>query len=248
MRKGILIVSFWIINVCAFGQTNSGKYVAFLACPIVRDSKAMPCWLAEKDGVTYYLGQQGSSASAFYPPQLKHQVFVEGFIKDPDKKSCGGIVVDPIVISVMPELDISCTTLLPAEDGLEPSAPVPFPKYEPYADDTKEFQILYDFDSDFLTLHKTRIAGEAVRVAKIQKPDLIEIHAYRGKSKLSDGTFLEEKAAMVHRRASKMYDVFVGLDLPKDKIRVIEHPKSVGGKGAGDYLNRKLIIKFYTNK
>ena len=245
MRNGILIFCCWISTFCAFAQTTTGKYVAFLACPIVRDSKAMPCWLAEKDGTTYYLGQQGSSASAFYPPQLKHQVLVEGFIQDPQKTSCGGIVIDPIVISVMPELDLACTTLLPAEDGLEPPAPVPFPKYEPFSDDTKEFQILYDFDSDYLTLHKTRIAGEAVRVAKIQQPARIEIHAYRGKSKLSDGTILEEKLAMVHRRAEKMFDVFVGLDISKEKIKVFEHEKALGGKGEGDYLNRKLVIKLY---
>ena len=49
------------------------------------------------------------------PPQLGHQVLVEGVVSD-EPRICGGIVLKPVVLSVLPELDNSCTTMLPAED------------------------------------------------------------------------------------------------------------------------------------
>ena len=49
----------------------------FVACPIVRDTKTQPCWLAEYEGELYYLGQQSGVANDFYPPQLGHLALVE---------------------------------------------------------------------------------------------------------------------------------------------------------------------------
>ena len=36
--------------------------LSFVTCPIVRDTKTVPCWLAEYNGETYYLGNQGGVA------------------------------------------------------------------------------------------------------------------------------------------------------------------------------------------
>ncbi len=48
------------------------------ACPIVRDTRTVPCFLAEYDGETYFLGIQQDITADFHPPQLKHEVLVEG--------------------------------------------------------------------------------------------------------------------------------------------------------------------------
>ena len=40
--------------------------------------------------LTYFLGLQGSSASEFYPPQLNHEVLVEGTVTT-EARICGGI-------------------------------------------------------------------------------------------------------------------------------------------------------------
>src|SRR5215831_12325391 len=61
----------------------------FVACPIVRDTRTQPCWLAEYDGELYYLGQQGGVANDFYPPQLGHLALVEGTLRT--GRVCGGI-------------------------------------------------------------------------------------------------------------------------------------------------------------
>ena len=75
----------------------------FVACPIVRDTSTLPCWLAEYEGELYYLGSQGSSASAFYPPQLGHEALIEGTVAD-GPRVCGGRVLAPVHVSVMQEL------------------------------------------------------------------------------------------------------------------------------------------------
>ena len=67
---------------------------SFVACPIVRDTKTQPCWLAEYEGELYYLGQQGGVANDFYPPQLGHEALVEGTVGE--GRVCGGIPLQPV--------------------------------------------------------------------------------------------------------------------------------------------------------
>ena len=75
----------------------------------------MPCWISEYDGDTYYLTIQSDVSAAVQPPMLGHQVLVEGVVSDAPS-ICGGIVLDPVRLSVMPERDASCNTMLPADD------------------------------------------------------------------------------------------------------------------------------------
>ena len=73
-----------------------GERRQFVACPIVRDTKTQPCWLAEYEGELYYLGQQSGVASDFYPPQLGHQALVEGTVGQ--GRVCGGIPLQPVKV------------------------------------------------------------------------------------------------------------------------------------------------------
>ena len=71
----------------------------------------------------YYLGIQQDITSDFHPPQLKHEVLVEGRIA-PGPRVCGGIPLQPVSISVLKEVNLACNTLLPAEPGIDaPPAP-----------------------------------------------------------------------------------------------------------------------------
>ncbi len=157
-----------------------------MACPIVRDTSTLPCWLAEYEGELYYLGSQGSSASAFYPPQLGHEALVEGTVVD-GPRICGGRPLRPVRVSVMQELTPACNTVLPAEPGLTP-APSPIAPAPKFPDNTREFAIPYDFDSDYLTLHTTRIVVEAARVAKAS-----QCRAYR-RARTTRGHAADERA------------------------------------------------------
>jgi hypothetical protein len=50
----------------------------FVACPIVRDTASVPCWLAEYQGELYFLTLQTDVSSPVTPPWLGHRVLVEG--------------------------------------------------------------------------------------------------------------------------------------------------------------------------
>ena len=189
----------------------------FVACPIVRDTKTLPCWLAEYEGETYFLGLQGSSASEFYPPQLNHEVLVEGTITN-EPRICGGIPLKPVRISVLPEINRACNTLLPAEDGMEaPNAPA-----RRFTDDmrkpgtdteTREFIVPFDFDNDYLTFHTTKIVSEAARVAKAIKAGKIEVTGYRATTWLSNGKRFIEAEFIAEKRVKKVSEILEGLGL-----------------------------------
>ncbi len=108
----------------------------FVTCPIVRDSKTVPCWLAEYNGELYFLGIQ-TDASGWSPPYLGHRVLVEGKVAE-GPRICGGIPLtaaisipgqsttpsgtsdgrqlpNPPITSVMRELDPTCNTMLPLD-------------------------------------------------------------------------------------------------------------------------------------
>lgn len=106
-------------SLCLFAATIAAAQERnFVACPIVRDTKTVPCFLAEYEGELYYLGIQQDITAEFHPPQLKHEVLVEGRISE-GPRICGGIPLKPLSISVIKEVNPACNTLLPAEPGID---------------------------------------------------------------------------------------------------------------------------------
>src|ERR1700722_17485820 len=132
-RKKIWLTSWkpssrmWRVAFCAcagplmIAAAALGQQRSFVSCPIVRDTSTVPCFLAEDDGELYYLGIQQDITSDFHPPQLKHEVLVEGTVV-PGQRVCGGIPLQPVSISVVKEINLACNTLLPAEPGIEAPA------------------------------------------------------------------------------------------------------------------------------
>ncbi len=198
----------------------------FVSCPIVRDTKTVPCWLAEFQGRLYFLGIQTDTGADWYPPQLGHDVLVEGVVES-GPLVCGGIPLKPVTTSVMPELNPACGTILPAEPGIEaphgergpgpsserraPGTP-PQPPAPPFA--ARTFVIPFDFDSDVMLLRVTRLMEQAVRYAKAVGPARIEVTGYRSATLLSDGRTLEESPKIAEHRAAKLGAILRGLGMP----------------------------------
>ena len=63
-HKWTAMILFVLVAVmtcaAAFGQERS-----FVSCPIVRDTKTVPCFLAEYEGEMYYLGSSRTSPANF---------------------------------------------------------------------------------------------------------------------------------------------------------------------------------------
>jgi len=231
---------------------------AFLACPIVRDTKTVPCFLAEMDGELYFLGIQEDTAAAWYPPQLGHKVLVEGTVA-PGPRVCGGIVLKPVVTSVIPELDPSCNTLLPAEEGIDapdarrgpgpssvrpaegaaPAAPPPAPT-PPFQ--IREFTVPFDFDTDFMPGRMTRVIADAVRYANAIGSSRIEVTSFRGATLLSSGETLVEDPRIAERRAKKLHTILIGLGMPATSLTVTWKPDPETPTGVGDERSRRVVL------
>ena len=228
-----------------------GQQRNFVACPIVRDTSTVPCWLAEYEGELYFLTLQTDVSAPVNPPQLGHQVLVEGVVAD-EPRVCGGIPLKPVVLSVLPEIDHSCSTMLPAEDRynltFEPPRP-PGPSRGRLAFDNaappparpaaeaeplpKTFALQYDFDSTVAFRHAGALQQIQDAVQK-GKATHVDITAYRASSLLSNGKTLLEREDIGRRRAEQLAGLLkdAGLTGVAYQVRWLDAAAPDGGDDA----------------
>jgi outer membrane protein OmpA-like peptidoglycan-associated protein len=222
----------------------------FVSCPIVRDTKTVPCFLAEYDGETYFLGIQQDVTNDFHPPQLKHEVLVEGRIAE-GPRVCGGIPLQPVSVSVLKEVNLACNTLLPAEPGIEapPAArgPGPSSRHSEPAISPREsltgahqFILLYAFNDDYLDYSANRVITEAAAYAKRIGASSVKVAGYRATTLLSNGAPLIEKAGLAEKRAQNIATLLHGLGVSS----VVTEWKSEAepGDGQTDPSHRRVAI------
>jgi hypothetical protein len=114
MKRFATHLSF-VLSLAVTSAGVAGERLSFVACPIVRDTSTVPCWLAENQGQLYFLTLQTDVSAPVNPPWLGHRVLVEGEVSD-EPSICGGRVLKPLTLSVMTELDASCNTVLTAKE------------------------------------------------------------------------------------------------------------------------------------
>jgi outer membrane protein OmpA-like peptidoglycan-associated protein len=236
---------FMIAALAALGQQRS-----FVSCPIVRDTKTVPCFLAEYDGELYYLGIQQDITSEFHPPQLKHEVLVEGRIA-PGPKVCGGTPLKPVSISVLKEVKLACNTLLPAEPGIEappaPRGPGPSSRSSKAGAAPKspltgrqEFTVLYSFNDDYLEFAANQVVTEAAAYAKRIGAANVKVAGYRATTLLSNGERLVEKAGLGEKRAQSVATLLRGLSV--SSVAVDWKNEAEPGDGQTDPSRRRVTI------
>ena len=216
--------------------------LSFVTCPVVRDTKTTPCWLAEYNGETYFLGIQSGVAQDFYPPQLNHEVLVEGVVAA-GPRVCGGIPLQPVRTSVLLEINRACNTILPAEDGIEPPRPTRGATNSwTRSDGPNNSTLFFDFDNDFLSLHTTGAVQRIADTFRQSKAAAIQVTAFRGASRLSNGTVIVEKASTASERATKVRDILTGLGIPAQAVRVREVNDAPAPDGVNDAWSRKVVL------
>jgi outer membrane protein OmpA-like peptidoglycan-associated protein len=223
---------------------------SFIACPIVRDTKTVPCFLAEYQGELYYLGIQQDITAAFHPPQLKHEVLVEGRVSE-GPRVCGGIPLSPLSISVLKEVNLACSTLLPAEPGIEapPADRGAGPASHPLvlasaAPETltgrQEFTVLYAFNDDFVDFAAIaavrRAAGYAVKIGA----STVKVTGYRATTLLSNGERLVEKVGLAEKRAQDIATLLQGSGVTG--VRADWKKEAEPGDGRTDSSRRRVTI------
>ena len=239
MRLGVFVLGAALV----FGQQRN-----FVSCPIVRDTKTVPCFLAEYEGETYYLGIQQDITSDFHPPQLKHEVLVEGRVAE-GPRVCGGIPLRPVSISVLKEVNLACNTLLPSEPGMDaPAAPRgPGPSsHRPEGQGAtrqpltgrQEFTVLYAFDDDYLEFAADQVVTEAAAYAKRIGASNVGVSGYRATSILSNGDRLVEKAGLAEKRAKNVATLLRGLGVARVVFESKTEPEP--GDGQTDPSRRRV--------
>jgi outer membrane protein OmpA-like peptidoglycan-associated protein len=241
VRLGVFILGAAI----ALGQQRN-----FVSCPIVRDTKTVPCFLAEYEGETYYLGIQQDITSDFHPPQLKHEVLVEGRIAE-GPRVCGGIPLQPVSISVLKEVNLACNTLLPAEPGMEAPAALRGPGPSSHRSEgvsttrqpltgRQEFTVLYAFNDDYLEFAANQVVTQAAAYAKRIGASNVKVSGYRATSILSNGDHLVEKAGLAEKRAQNIRTLLRGLGVPS--VVVEWSNEAEPGDGQTDPSRRRVTI------
>jgi hypothetical protein len=230
----------------------------FVSCPIVRDTATVPCWLAEYDGELYYLGIQTDVSADFHPPYLGHKVLVEGTVKNAPR-ICGGIVLEPVKVAPLAELDGTCNQIWPAEAQYTvPFAPRPpgpsggrlafdaapgTPRTAPPPlEGVQEFVIYYDFDQLVGGRH-AGVLGRILGYATAQHARSVTITGERGAALLSDGTVLEEREELAQKRAREVQQLLQGAGVPAATLHIAADAKLTAPDGDGDWQARRTVVR-----
>jgi len=257
--KGNLAKGFALLSLCAAGALAAeppANHRNFVACPIVRDTSTVPCWLAEYEGELYFLTIQTDVSAPVNPPWLGHKVLVEGVVSD-KPRVCGGIPLEPVTLSVLPELDPSCNTMLPAEDRYDlpfepprppgPSAgrlafgdPVMRPEVKA-VEPERTFTLRYDFDGMVVFRHAQSLQ-QIFEYVKQTGAKHIEITGFRAASLLSNGTVMAEDETIGRRRAEQVAELLRGAGLTDVHYEVRWKDEAALANGTDDATRRKAEV------
>jgi len=245
---------------CLAAATEEGREITFVSCPILRNTD-LPCWLGESGGELYYLGPQGDLTSQFYPPQFDHRMLVEGVVSD-QARICGGLVLKPVKVSVLPQIDLTCNVTLPAmgypdpphDRGPGPSgargvAPVPPPRPTPSAYTApfaaQTFIVPFDAGSERPWPAAQSAIQTAARYALAAKAARIHVTGYRAAFKLSGGGEYAEPADLAERRAKLVEQGLRTLDLPAGTQLIVDWKQAAvhaSGIEAGERARQVSIL------
>ncbi len=234
----------------------SAQDLAFIACPIVKDTPSVPCWLTEYGGELYYMGVQSDVSAPFNPPWLGHKALVEGTPSADGERICGGIVLEPVKVSVMPELSPECDTVLMAEPGyvlpFEPrrppgpsngrlafTPPPPPPPPEPPLE-VRSFEIYFPFEGS-VNFQTPGALQEVLDYARNVEAKRLEVTGHRAAVQLTNGEVIAERDGIAALRASQVGRMFDGL-LPS--LQEVEVGSSEEAE-VGDWQDRKVVITVY---
>lgn len=233
--------------VFAVSSAHAQQPLAIVACPILRDTASMPCWLAEHEGQRYYLGAQGDFPAGASAPSLGHQALIEGVPTGTQR--CGGKVLADLHVSIRPARDAACDAMLPATDEfqIEASTGGSADNDNPTAEAgrlpptpgslSRKFQVLYDFDGQ-TTGRDTDVIQEAVAYAKANPQGELRVRGYRAAVRLTGGKVLEEAEGIDLHRATGLIATMQALGVERD-ILAIDNPIPE----LGDHTARRAIIE-----
>ncbi len=208
--------------------TAAAQDIAFVTCPIYRDTdagKKSGCWLAEspESGVRYDITQSANK------PDWNHAVLVEGRLGEDQTDLCGGVVLAPVRVSVLPEPCVRA--MLPAEEfagrrfvlpprNVRPLYAARTPAAAPWS--TRDFSIPFDFDRDFVVYQNADyLLDQAVSYALDVEAERVEITGlFDDRAREISGTAVQETEEIARLRAERVADWMRLRGVPADRIHL----------------------------
>lgn len=217
-----------LIAALAIVPQEASAQLRFVACPIYRDVDAgrkSGCWLvdAPDSGIRYDVSAAPSK------PDWNHAVLVEGVHAAVADNVCGGITLDPVRTSVLPE---ACPRhrlpaegyrgrpfVLPPRNVAPLSAPRPVPP-GPYT--TRRFSLVFDFDKAFVVYQlDDYLLDQAITWIRAAGPSRIVVSGYAvTRPVMVSGHRLAETPGLARRRAERIAEALVRLGVPRARIDV----------------------------
>ncbi len=244
------------LSVSALAAPPTGSHLSFVSCPAVRDTRTVPCWTSDYQGDTYYLTIQSDVSAQVQPPMLGHQVLVEGIVSD-KPAICGGVVLEQVRLSVMPELDANCNNMLPVDERYQidfnprppgpssgrlafdpaPGAAAPAP---PPPSGEQTVPLYFDFDKGVSFRHPDALVNLVSLAGKINATSM-RVTGVRGAHRLSDGTLLQESAGIAQRRAEEIAGLLQGAGL-KLATQIDWIDGASEADGVDDWQSRRVTV------
>jgi outer membrane protein OmpA-like peptidoglycan-associated protein len=212
--------------------TSIAETITFIACPIYRDTDAgrkSGCWLAD-DPKT---GRRYDVANALIKPILGREILVEGIVTSRDATSCGGVILEPVSVSVLtseckphlipPEGFPSRRFVLPAKTLQPANIERPIPT-GPYG--TREYSMYFELNGDFLLYqHSEVIIDEAITYIRAAKPKRVVVTGYADTKGFDvAGRRVSENTAIARARAAMLTEALLRLGV--DKRLIVQRAES----------------------
>ncbi|GAB1269423.1 hypothetical protein NBRC116493_26760 [Aurantivibrio infirmus] len=208
---------------------GNNEQFSFVTCPVYRDTDAGPksgCWL----GLERESGNQFDITGALTKPFSDRAVLVEGVSISSGSEMCGATVLEPIRVSVL--LDETCPPrIIPAENFPGRKFTLPLKRMQPNSSprvlpsppfETTQFDILFNFNSDFLNYQYSEVILEEVSLLiKAAKPKKVVITgAAATEVYLVDGREFKEPQDLARRRAEMVRLALTRLGVPAGILSV----------------------------
>ncbi|HVY80435.1 MAG TPA: OmpA family protein [Steroidobacteraceae bacterium] len=200
----------------------------FIACPVYRDTDAgrkSGCWLAD-EGTS---GRRFDVSLAPTKPDWNHEILVEGTVAAVQDGACGGVVLNPIRVSVLPG---SCTRhMLPAEGFPGRTFVLPARNVRPLAEPrvvppppytNRTFYLFYDFDRSFLVYQlDDYLLDQAVTYLRAAQPKKVVVTGYAATEAAEvSGRRIAERPQIARIRAESIAESLRRLGIPAERIEV----------------------------
>jgi outer membrane protein OmpA-like peptidoglycan-associated protein len=221
-----LLLAALLVATPALAQETE---LRFISCPIYRDTDAgrkSGCWLADEHatGMRYDISRSPTK------PDWNYEVLVEGRVAPGVSGNCGGVVMDPVRVSVL--TSGNCPRhMLPAEGfagdvfvlpprNVRPLSVERALPPQPFTD--KTFHILYDFNSTFLVYQLSDyLFDEAVTYIRGVKPSRVTVTGWAAtEPAIVSGRQIAEPPELARRRAEIIAEALARMGVSPDIIEV----------------------------